>query len=232
MDNNSLKRISTSEAVVNYFKKEIGEGRLKGGDKLPSERELQNRLGISRFSLREGLARLSALGIIKIVHGQGSFISNEISSLSLENVLLPLFSKSDKSSLEDLFEVLTLIEGHVAYLAAFRRSERDLEDLQEILIKSEKAVNDHLSFLELDYQFHRKIAISTENVFFQKILDVLNEYVQSMLRDYSFGLNNRKSTIRSHYEIFNFIKKGDAKEAEKVTKNHVRKSLKRYQKNT
>lgn len=227
-----LKRISTSEAVVNYFKKEIEDGRLKGGDKLPSERELQNRLGISRFSLREGLARLSALGIIKIVHGEGSFISNEINSLSLENVLLPLFSNRDKSSLEDLFEALSLIEGHLAYLAAHRRSDKDLEDLQDILIKSEKAVNDHTSFLELDYQFHRKIAISTENVFFQKIVDVLNEYVQSMLRDYSYGLNKRKNSLKSHYKIFNFIKNGDAKGAEEITRNHVLKSLKGYQKNT
>jgi len=51
-----LSRVSTAEAAVNFFKEEIEEGRLTTGDKLPSERALQHQLGISRFSLREGLA--------------------------------------------------------------------------------------------------------------------------------------------------------------------------------
>ena len=75
---NGLQRYTTAEVVVNYFRKEIESGNLKPGLQLPSERVLQKQFGISRFSLREGLARLSALGIIQIQHGKGSFIASDV----------------------------------------------------------------------------------------------------------------------------------------------------------
>ena len=90
---NKLQKFTTAEAIVNYFKKEIESGRLKPDDKLPSERMLQEEFGISRFSLREGLARLSALGIIRIIHGKGAFINSEINNASLGHVLMPMFSR-------------------------------------------------------------------------------------------------------------------------------------------
>jgi DNA-binding transcriptional MocR family regulator len=62
-----LSKISTADAVVNHLKKQIEDGLLKPGGKLPSERLLQQELSVSRFTLREALARLSALGIIKTI---------------------------------------------------------------------------------------------------------------------------------------------------------------------
>ena len=87
-----IKKISTVNATANFLKKQIEEGALKPGEQLPSERTLQEILGVSRFTLREALAGLSALGIIKIAHGKGAFIAKEMSPSSLEDVFLPLFA--------------------------------------------------------------------------------------------------------------------------------------------
>jgi GntR family transcriptional regulator, transcriptional repressor for pyruvate dehydrogenase complex len=68
-----LSKISTADAVVNYIKERIEGGVFKPGEKLPSERLLQKELAVSRFTLREALARLSALGIIKTQPGDEQF---------------------------------------------------------------------------------------------------------------------------------------------------------------
>ena len=57
-------KVSASEVIFQYFKQKIKSGELQPGDPLPSERNLQKLLCVSRFSLREGLARLNAIGMM------------------------------------------------------------------------------------------------------------------------------------------------------------------------
>ena len=121
-----IKKISTVDATAEYLKKQIEEGRLKPGQQLPSERTLQEELGVSRFTLREALARLSALGIIEIAHGKGAFIAKEMSPSSLEDVFLPLFANQSIKSIIDFFEARMLIESEAARLCAKRRKKEDL----------------------------------------------------------------------------------------------------------
>ena len=102
-----IKKVSVVDATVNYIKKQIGDGALKPGDQLPSERMLQEELGVSRFTLREALARLSALGILEVAHGKGAFIAKEMSPSSLEDVFLPLFANQSTKNIIDFFEYLT-----------------------------------------------------------------------------------------------------------------------------
>jgi len=74
------------------FQKEIKKGGLTSGEKLPSERDLQQQLGIRRLSLKKGSARLAAPGIIKIVPGKGDCVASEMKRVSLNNVLVPFLS--------------------------------------------------------------------------------------------------------------------------------------------
>lgn len=224
-----LVRFSTSEAVVNYFKKEIEEGHILLGEKLPSERLLQKQLHISRFSLREGLARLSALGIIKVVHGKGAFVSSEIDSTSLGNVLLPLLLNPNSDSYKDIFEVRLLIEERVAVLAASRRSNKDLEELQQILERSEIALSDAINFGELDYLFHSRISKAAGNTIFIKMLDVINKHLRSFLYDHARDATSRKKALKSHWKIFKSIKKKQTEKAGKITKNHIKDCKRNYE---
>ena len=75
-----------AEAVFRHLKDRIRNGELQPGDSLPSERELQAELGVSRISLREGLARLSALGLVEVSHGKGTIVSRAVSLQSVEDV--------------------------------------------------------------------------------------------------------------------------------------------------
>ena len=70
-----VPRVSLVDDIVERLMEYIVEQQLKPGDKLPSERLLTQALGVSRFPLREALAKLQVLGIISVAHGKGSFIS-------------------------------------------------------------------------------------------------------------------------------------------------------------
>jgi len=225
---NTLKRVSTAEAVVHYFIEEIEAGNLKQGAQLASERKLQEQFGISRFSLREGLARLSALGIIQIKHGKGAFISGEINIKSLGHVLLPMFSDSTKGSLNDLSEARVLIEERTAELAALRRSAEDVEALREILLQSERALHDPITFGEFDYQFHHLIAQASGNVFFQKMLDVMNDYIHSFLQRHAEDYHSRKSALKNHWQIFDCIEKKDEKNISPIMNRHICSCMENY----
>lgn len=225
-----LQKATTAEAIVNYFHNEIKSGKLKQGDKLPSERIMQEQFGISRFSLREGLARLSALGIIQIIHGKGAFVTHEISNESLGHVFLPLFADSNGRSLQDLFEARTLIEERVGVLAARRRTKKDLDTLQEILTQSEEAINDPIAFGDLDYRFHVQIAQSSCNVFFRKMLDVINQHVQSFLRQHAKSDTSRKNALKDHFFIYECIKKRDDKNVDTIIKKHIKGCMNNYNK--
>ena len=73
-----IKRVSTPEVIVQYLIGRIREGEFGPGDQLPSKRQLQIRLGVGRLSLREGLARLRAIGIVRIEHGKDAYIQKTI----------------------------------------------------------------------------------------------------------------------------------------------------------
>lgn len=219
--NRLLERTSTAEAVVNYFTEQIRSGTVSPGDKLPSERVLQERFGISRFALREGLARLSALGIIRIVHGKGAFVAETVSSASLGNVLLPALSSHPGNSLRDLFEARLLIERELAFRAAERRTEQHLQTLETILDQTAGALADPEQFGELDYDFHRTVAAAAGNVFLMKMLDVLTQHMRDFLARHAHSAESRGKALKTHRDIVECIRARDSEGAAVTMEGHL-----------
>ena len=96
-----ISRDSTTKQVVDVFQSDLKAGRLKIGDKLPSEVELAKMLGIGRSSLREALRVLSVYGIVEARHGEGTFIVDNRAAEISRDTNLPCFSRQkDWSGLE------------------------------------------------------------------------------------------------------------------------------------
>ncbi len=228
-DESPLIRFSTSEAVVNFFKNKIREGSIVAGDKLPSERQLQEQLGISRFSLREGLARLSALGIIKIIHGKGAFVSSVIDSTSLSDVLSPHLLNAESNSYEDFFEARITIEEKVVFLAAARRTDTDLKGISQLLEKAKDNIESAAEFGELSYLFHDRLAIASGNVFFKKMLDVINKHLRVFLYDHARMAFDRKKALEDHWEIYMCIKNRNGLKASELIRKHIKSSRKKFE---
>jgi GntR family transcriptional regulator, transcriptional repressor for pyruvate dehydrogenase complex len=220
-----LAKISTADAVVNYIKERIEGGIFKPGEKLPSERLLQKELAVSRFTLREALARLSALGIINTVHGKGTVVAREMNSSTLTDAFIPLFANQSIKDIIDFFEARLLIEGEAAVLSARRRSDEDLTRFEAILAESRQAINDPIRYGELDFLFHMQIAQSSGNVFLQNMMGCVNEYTRRYIQVLAHAEINRNASIVAHEEIYEYIKNRDTDKAGIVTRKHLSRML-------
>ncbi len=220
-----LSRISTADAVVNYLKQQIEDGLLKPGEKLPSERLLQQELAVSRFTLREALARLSALGIIKTIHGKGTIVACEVSSSTLADAFIPLFANQSVRDVIDFFEARLLIEGEAAVLSAKRRTDADLRRFEEILADSRKFLDDPQRYGELDFLFHLQITRSSGNVFIQNMMGCFNEYTKRYLQVVANAAINRNASIAAHEDIYECIRNKDTAKAGIVTRKHLSRML-------
>lgn len=220
-----IKKVSAVDAIERYLKTQIEEGALKPGDQLPSERALQEILGVSRFTLREALARLSALGIISIAHGKGAFVAEEMSPSSLEDVFLPLFASRRDKDVSDFFEARMIVESEVVRLCARRRKAKDLKRLNDIIEKSEAAIDNPARFGELDFLFHKEIYRIARNVFIDKMMGCLNDHIRKYLLFLAKQPQNRKRSLVNHKHILKTIEKKDVENAGKVTYQHLKRTF-------
>ncbi|UCF96085.1 MAG: FadR family transcriptional regulator [Spirochaetaceae bacterium] len=216
-----LQRITTAEAVVNYINNQIQEGHLKPGDSLPSERNLVKDLGISRFSLREGLARLSALGIVYTQQGKGAFVTTELNPESLRQVFLPAFSGSKKKIYDDLFVARRILEEEISAQAVAKRSEEDLQELQQILEETGRSIDEPPRYASLDSQFHKVMANISDNLFLQKMLELVHNYIQAFVVEHAKDSSCRQVGYQDHLRLFECIKNRDAEGIHHAMSTHL-----------
>ena len=157
----------TFEGAVEQIAERIRHGDLARGDRLPSERDLAAALQISRPTLREAVRVLADAGVLQVRTGStgGTFVASDYVPLEL------LRSKSDLrlDEVAGVLEARRMIEPRVAQLAAVNAREEDYAHLQRIidaqqalLAKGDVLANED-RFLQLDTQFHVRIARATGN---------------------------------------------------------------------
>lgn len=168
-----------SVAVVRQIEELILNGILRPGERLPSERELADRLQVSRPSLRSAIAILQDKGLLSSRAGAGVYVADVLGS-AFSPALLQLFSTQEKA----VFDYLSFrrdMEGLAAERAALRASDTDLEVVAAVLAKMEVAHGKRNADEEaqLDAQFHMAIIEASHNVV---MLHMMRSMYQ-MLRD-------------------------------------------------
>src|SRR6056297_2467448 len=153
-----------STAVTRQIEKLILRGILRPGERLPSERELADRLGVSRPSLREAVAELQDKGLLSTRAGAGIFVADVLGS-SFSPALVRLFADHD----EAVFDYIAFrrdLEGLAAERAARLASDTDLKVMGEIFAKMEAAHERHDPDTDarLDAEFHMAIIEASHNV--------------------------------------------------------------------
>lgn len=216
-----IKRISTSEAVVNHFRDLLQKGDLKPGDALPSERTLIEELGISRFSLREGLARLNALGIIKVLPGKGSIVCRDVDPSILNDVFLPLLSNPKSKYFQDMIEARTVLEKAMFSKAAEVRTNKDIETLQSIVEETHQYFDDVDRFAELDYRFHQEVARIAGNEVLTAMQEMLHTSIEDFIVKTVEELPIRRKAEESHQKLFECIKNKYTQQVVSVIEEHI-----------
>ena len=221
-----FKKVRTKKVymeIVEQIQNLIREGKIKKGDKLPSERVLAEQLGVSRPPLREALAALEILGVVESRGGKGNFIVNAFGSA----YYLQQFKELEKGeSPLELLEARKLIEVEVAGFAAERHSPEDIRELGSIVGRMEKVVDNVSEFMELNRRFHLGVAVATNNsVLYQimkYIVDELNKKLWIKLDEKTLMLPGRTAKyFNQHRKILIAIKAKDRVKARNATLYHL-----------
>src|SRR5438876_1366084 len=132
----ALRSVPLKEQVLRQLRRLIDEGELGPGDQLPAERELADRLGVSRGTVREAVQFLHALGLVEIRHGSGTFVRSDRNALRDE---WRGWTRRHSETVRNLIEVRMGLESFAAELAAGRPAQRGLETMAAALDQMEEA---------------------------------------------------------------------------------------------
>jgi len=209
------------ESVIEQIMDLIKNNKLKPGDKLPPERELAEKLSISRGSLREAFRVLESRGLIKSKPGGGRFI-REVKKETLidtENVILNL----EKSSILELLEAREMFEVKIAKIAAQRATTEDIELIEKALNKmgEEEELKDDKK-TESDTEFHLAIASASHNFVFINIIRLHLDLLKDT-REKTWKIPGRREEQQEeHQAIFKAIKEHNSKKAGEVMLKHLK----------
>ncbi|MCM3740988.1 FadR family transcriptional regulator [Oceanobacillus luteolus] len=221
-----IQRKKVSELVLDELKNMIKSGEIPPNSKLPTEKELTERFGVSRVPIREALSVLEASGIIESKQGGGNWVREVNLANMFENAQ---FEMVDVEQVHDLLEMRTIIESESAFLAASRHKESDMKKLKESLEAFKEVMDDEWSVgYEADFTFHRIVVEAAYNPFLTKTMNNLSDL---HLRALKFSLEKnlgwaakRKEVYLEHEEIYEAIKRRDGEAAKQAVINHLTKA--------
>jgi len=210
----NLEPIS-NKTVVNEVVKRLSDsilkGELKPGDQLPNELELMALLSVGRNSLREAIKMLSAMGVLEVKRGHGTFVATKVSPNVLDPLIFSLIL--EPKSGRDLYELRTMFESMVLYVVIERATTEDLDRIFQLLNQTDEALRTGEQtidyFVDADVCFHKELLRATHNPLIERvgasILDLFPMYIKKSIAQKG-GI---KRSIRNHYEILNVIKAKD-----------------------
>lgn len=223
MDLKPIKTRKIYEEIVEQIRQLVKEGQLKAGDRLPSERELAERLQVSRASLREALTALEIMGLLEVRSGDGNYVRE----INIESVVAPLawVLSMEKDVVLELLEVRKILEVQAAGIAAERITEEGIGELEAALNKMKIDLETKDLGEEADQRFHFAIARATNNKILIRLMDTISDTMQQTLQTSRKKLYTGKDTPKrlycEHERIFDAIKKRDSVEANKQMLEHL-----------
>jgi GntR family transcriptional repressor for pyruvate dehydrogenase complex len=219
MDLAPIKSTRIYEEIVRQVKAMIAEGRLKGGDRLPPERDLAEKFVVSRTSVREALRALESLGLVEIRPGEGTFVRQ----VSIESLIEPLalLMVSQREAIGELFEARRLLEPSLAALAAERATPEEIQEMERILESQAAEVTAGRTGVAQDALFHTAIAAAAHNRAITRIAHAIMDLLTQSRED---SLNTPGRPSRSHEDhrrVLSAIAARDAAAARQAMLEHI-----------
>ncbi|KAA1423045.1 FadR family transcriptional regulator [Mumia zhuanghuii] len=227
-----LNTPSVAEAVASQLRSRILDGDLVDGSELPPEATLLAQFPVSRPSLREAFRILETEGLITVRRGKrgGILITHPQPAGAAYHVGLLLHSRH--TSLADLADARNLVEPLTAEQAARRRNHRRIgRELSALTREAEEQLEDGLKFTELSTQFHHHLVMSAGNETLQILVGVIEglwntqelTWAASAVVEGQYpAIALRREVVRAHLRISDAIEQGDADEALRLTRAHLK----------
>lgn len=214
-----------ADVVAREIEQRVLEGRLKPGDRLPSERDLSVQLGVSRASLREAIHKLAARGMLESRQGGGTFVTDRLDA-SFGNPWEEIL-RDHPAVHEDMLEFRHMLEGRAAESAARRATSADRERICRSLERLEEAFagSDLDTQVDTDLAFHQAIAEAAHNVIVghltASLLRLLRDNLRRNLSELMQVPAAREQLLDQHRAVWRAIEQGDADQARDAAADHI-----------
>ena len=216
-------RVKKSQNVVAEIERLIRKSAFQPGERLPSEAELAQQLNVGRPSVREALFVLQHRGLVDVQNGSRALVTQPTADFLIQqisDVAMALAKLPDGQ--HHLEETRLIFESGMAWLAAQKATDADIETLREALDANVRAVGVVEEFVKTDVAFHCEIARISGNPIFDSFHNVLTEWLIKQ-RTMTVRLPDADSlSVRDHTEIFKAIAARDPARAYHVMAGHLR----------
>ncbi len=221
-----MKKTTLSDQITSQLEQMIADGSLKPGERLPAERKLSERLGVSRPSLREAIKNLASKGLVTSRHGGGTYISEALAD-GIVDPLLEILQNHPESRY-DVLEVRHALDGQAAYFAAIRATDVDRYNIQkafERMIELHHNSKNPMDEAMADAAFHLSITEASHNIV---LLHTMRSLFTVLQRTIKHNLDKLYSIPRvfeplsdQHEKLMQAVIAGDPDAARMAAQTHL-----------
>ncbi len=215
-----MTNMAVTDEAIEKIKAMITSGELSPGDRLPPEKELSERLGLSRSSMREAVKALEVIRVLDVRRGDGTYVTSLEPHLLLEAMSF-VVDLHDDSSILEIFAVRRILEPVATGMAA------QLIDSEALtLLRAEiAAVDAHTEVEDLvrhDLEFHRGVVEASGNAYLASLIESLSSHTvrARVWRGLTQG-GSVERTLAEHTAILDAIESGDAELAAALATVHI-----------
>lgn len=215
-----IERKRLKDQIIDKLMAMMADGKLKPGDKLPSETALMELFGVGRSSLREAIGALSLIGMLTVRPGHGTHVAPATNDSPANPLRWGMFM-SWREKLHEFIEARITLEQTLVGFAAERATEADIAEIRKGLnmLKAPKLTK--RMAIQADLVFHTAIANASHNSVLTRFLEELRQPVRSWMEQKASLFGGYDSVFEQHEAIFDAIQAHDAAKAQKAMRSHL-----------
>ena len=211
-----LMRTRLYEQVAEQITAWIAANGLQAGDRLPPERELATRLGVSRATLSQALVALEVIGVVAVRHGDGTVLTAKPAASRIVNAI-----RAHADRLPEVIETRDALETKIAALAAARRTDDDLARIDDALHAMEQDIEAGGRGLEGDERFHGAVTAAAHSLLLAHLMDEIGDLIKESRIESLSQPGRPLDSLAAHRAIAEAIRAGDSEAAATAMHSHV-----------
>ena len=204
------------EQVVSQIQTWIAENGVGVGDRLPPERELATRLGVSRATISQALVAMEVAGMVSVRHGDGVILMEPAGSTKVINAL-----RQHAQQIPEIIEAREALETKLAALAAHRRTEQDLAAIDHALEVMERDIRAGGRGVEGDELFHAAVTAAGHSRLLAKLMVEISDLIRETRIESLAQPDRPLNSLHGHRKVADAIRAGDADAAVEAMQAHI-----------
>lgn len=211
-----LLRTRLYEQVAEQITTWIADNGLEAGDRLPPERELAQRLGVSRATLSQALVALEVIGVVAVRHGDGTLVTRRPGSSRIVEAI-----RAHADRLPEIIETRDALETKIASLAAVRRTEEDLARIDDALAAMAADIEAGGRGVEGDERFHGAVTTAAHSLLLARLMDEIGDLIKESRIESLSQPGRPTDSLAGHRAIADAIRDRDPAAAAAAMHSHV-----------